>query len=76
MSKRTCGWAVRRGSVLSRSTEGAWRIVTSMGTSILGNYPVGQHWQASMGVVTCMGAGAGIATLALKASELPLNNRS
>lgn len=51
-------------------------IVTSMGTSILGNYPVGQHWQASMGVVTCMGAGAGIATLALRASELPLNNRS
>lgn len=51
-------------------------IVTSMGTSILGSYPVGQRWQASMGVVTCMGAGAGIATLALRASELPLSTRS
>ena len=45
-------------------------IVTGMGVAILGMYPVGTAWQASLGVVACMGAGAGIATLAFRASEL------
>jgi hypothetical protein len=27
MGKRTCGWAVRRGSVLTRNQDGAWRTV-------------------------------------------------
>jgi hypothetical protein len=45
-------------------------IVTGMGVAILGTYPVGSSWQASLGVVSCMGAGAGIATLAFRASEL------
>ena len=47
-------------------------IVTSMGTAILGGYPIDSRWQAALAVVTCMGAGAGIATLALRASELAL----
>jgi hypothetical protein len=45
-------------------------IVTGMGVAILGSYPVGSDWQASLGVVACMGAGAGIATLAFRVSEL------
>ena len=50
-------------------------IATSLGTAILGSYPVTMRWQASLGVVSCMGAGAGIVTLALRASELSLSDR-
>jgi len=63
-------FAPERGRVTELDVIGFAYITTSLGTAILGSYPVSPFWQASLGVVSCMGAGAGIAALALRASEL------